>query len=266
MATNTQPALPAQWTLQSFLKFFLIIFDAALRAFPDFAIKGVFQLTDGQIWEHCGRKVEFPVFYFETDRNKDRVLSNPLPEELESHWHFLQYYLHCENFVLTLLKPLSEKAQEIFGAKVHWLLTKPLLNAQYVESMGLKEIDDIKHSVLEITLPDGSVWIFDGTGRQFWWANKDWFMVEADFWSTYAKDDFCAYLGEEEMEENRNEGQGDTAAFWEIVGERVVELVHGLDCNALPGMEVEEREELVKKQAEQTFADAFATAESVAGA
>lgn len=132
---------------------------------------------------------------------------------------------------------------------------RPLAIAQYVETFG--EINTVAHAVSEITLPDGSKSIFDGTPRQFKWGGKAWSMDKAEYMASHAITEFLGGVGGQD----RGDPVSVDKLYWGIVAQSALELVRALDWNALRYMETEHRESLVQKQADASFANAFELAE-----
>jgi hypothetical protein len=95
----------------------------------------------------------------------------------------------------------------------------PRSSLQFVEDR--KYIDNAKHSVLEITTTDGTVWIFDGTGLQFGWR------------------------------------EGVVGKYWAISDQLVKKLVPEFNWKTMSEMGSEELEQYVKDLADAKFNGAF---------
>jgi len=107
MTSNTA-TLPLTWDLAAVLIVLLTIFEAALRASPTHPMTFLQQNGVACIRAKVGVYDDFLIFDFARDRIGARVPGNPLHEELQHYWHYLLHHAHCDDFVLTLLKPFSE--------------------------------------------------------------------------------------------------------------------------------------------------------------
>jgi hypothetical protein len=121
----------------------------------------------------------------------------------------------------------------------------PRSSLQFVEDR--KYIDNVKHSVLKITMTDGTVWIFDGTGFQFGWKRENWLLSKADFSTLHKKGDW------EEYPDKHIVREGVVGKHWDISDQLVKELVPVLNWKTMSEMGSEELEQYVKDLADAKF-------------
>ncbi|CAE7175190.1 hypothetical protein CFE70_005285 [Pyrenophora teres f. teres 0-1] len=88
--------------------------------------------------------------------------------------------LMCDHFALCMSYVLGDiLRQHGFQATTRWVIFDP--NPRLVFVYKDAGIVCPKHSVMEITLNDGRVLYFDGTGEQFGWSSSSWLLGRSEF-------------------------------------------------------------------------------------
>jgi hypothetical protein len=163
--------------------------------------------------------------------------------------------LTCDSFALLLEKEVDRLVNN-FGAMAEWVMISPQPALATYSCHARSHLRAFSHSILVITLCDGTQWVMDGTGEQFGWPRSSWLLNFHQFswtrvqWFMGLASDWHKQQVQDSFR-NRNHG------YWAVVQERMEELLHDLDWENLKALPREERVKAVKEQAEAKFAGAW---------
>jgi hypothetical protein len=158
----------------------------------------------------------------------------------------------CDTFALLLEKETNWLLKD-FRGRAEWIVLDPQPALALYPSRQRRQLARRSHSVLMVTLKDGSKMVMDGTLEQFKWSRSTWFLKIRDFnrrrmgsWSRPAPEWYKARI--------QGSFKAKDAGFWAKIQEKMEDLFDELDWDQLKSLPEQERVRVVKRQAEAKFA------------
>jgi hypothetical protein len=258
-SSSTQPA--AQLTIEELLEVPLLCFEAAADTLPQL-------LAYAKPLPKRASPNGVPSYV--VWRNNDLKTNPPSPAELastgfppESLPAAVARMNLCDTFAMLLEKEVSWLMKDV-GGRAEWLVLQPRPDfALYTCWEGTPFVPR-SHSVLQITLKDGTKMIMDGTLEQFGWPRSTWLLSFADFrlermggWSEPVRETARRMI--QRSFKTKDHG------LWAEMQARMEELFGELNWDKIKSLPRGERVKTVKEQAEAKFAGVWEKTGMVAG-
>ncbi|KAH9883168.1 hypothetical protein J1614_000024, partial [Plenodomus biglobosus] len=157
----------------------------------------------------------------------------------------------CDHFALLFEAEVDRKLQD-FGASAQCIQYFPAVEF-ILATFGPHQLSMPLHSTLLINKQDGNAIVFDGSLEQFGWHKETLLQPEQDFLAT--REPACGFATQKSRTKTRVAIQNGDKGIWEHLRIRMDELFRELDWDELDKMDDEKRNEAVKRQAEDKFAN-----------
>ncbi|KAL5113534.1 hypothetical protein ACEQ8H_008599 [Pleosporales sp. CAS-2024a] len=231
------------------------LWQAIVSSSPDFPLEYI---------HHAHSDVERQMEYYEYDfvSSSETVRGDPTPAGSSQFWAQYAMTNLCDEFcalflghVKTLLKNYPGEFGD--GVKVKCLVFFPR-PASYIFYRRSREM--VKHSVLEIVLPNGTTWIFDGTIAQYGWdLTKYWLISAEEYHSKFVDPEDAVHHQREDAADRQPKDAKDSddememeyERFWKMMPEFVHGYLDDLDWDPLKELSVRDISERVAYEARE---------------
>ncbi|KAH7062931.1 hypothetical protein BKA63DRAFT_497326 [Paraphoma chrysanthemicola] len=234
---------------------FMYIWKALAEAFPWFPVKDVLGLRPSALT----KRPDYHIFAWQYSEEGRLGTGNPLPLEYGTFGLAFRMQNCCDFFCAVVHKPLQKKLEEIYGAvKMKWF--QITFKSVFVMMEGLSEayLSLCRHTAIEIVLPSGETFTFDGTTDQFGQPFETHaYLPKRDHCREHIKPgspapDYVsgAYVRHTYWHITTN---GASSGFYEKGRVLVEELAEELDWEALLKMELAQIQQVVSPLAQEKF-------------
>ena len=121
------------------------------------------------------------------DVSRVRSATSPPPQVMEHSTQHLRRFskaLLCNHFTFFMSHIVRDLlALQGFQVATRWVEFDP--NRLLIFKFHDGDTECVSHSVLEISLEDGRIVYFDGTGEQFGWPSKSWLLEKDDYFNLH---------------------------------------------------------------------------------
>ncbi|KAH7071020.1 hypothetical protein FB567DRAFT_612637 [Paraphoma chrysanthemicola] len=236
---------------------FMYIWKALVEAYPNGPIDNVRGFCAPVLNEVLGQALDYHVIAYDQAEGKFST-GNPMPLECGLFGLAFRMQNCCDFFCAVVYRALRKKLEEVYGAvKMNWvqITFKPLF--VMVQSVG--EASYLcRHTAIEIVLPSGEAFVFDGTTDQYGQPFETHaYLPKQDHRREHVKPGSQEpdYLSEEYVSQTywHITTDGASNGFYEKGRLLVEELAEELDWEALFKMELAQIRQVVSPLAQEKF-------------